>query len=147
MAYQDFGRNRCCTKQACALPLRVGICICSFDELGFYTQFVLHFAGLFPLLSIIYMVLPHSRIGKFMKHPFVKFICHSSSYLLFLRETTAHSVQLCLRWKHKHEWRKGHLLALFAQIESNRVYFVILLLYWHGKFIHGGEWIYLFSWM
>ncbi|XP_031631635.1 transient receptor potential protein [Contarinia nasturtii] len=39
---------------------------------------------MFPIYSTIYMIAPSSQIGKFLKKPFVKFICHSSSYATFL---------------------------------------------------------------
>ncbi|CAJ0580585.1 unnamed protein product, partial [Mesorhabditis spiculigera] len=38
----------------------------------------------FPLLSIIYLVAPHSTIGMFARKPFVKFLSHSASYIFFL---------------------------------------------------------------
>lgn len=41
-------------------------------------------AASFPLYSMIYMLAPSSETGKFMKKPFVKFICHSASYAFFL---------------------------------------------------------------
>ncbi|XP_044594213.1 transient receptor potential protein [Cotesia glomerata] len=40
--------------------------------------------AMFPVYSTIYMVSPTSKMGLFMKKPFVKFICHSSSYAFFL---------------------------------------------------------------
>ncbi|XP_034937713.1 transient receptor potential protein [Chelonus insularis] len=40
--------------------------------------------SMFPIYSSIYMVSPTSQMGLFMKKPFVKFICHSSSYAFFL---------------------------------------------------------------
>ncbi|XP_059621283.1 transient receptor potential protein [Phlebotomus argentipes] len=40
--------------------------------------------AMFPVYSVIYMLAPNSQMGKFMKKPFVKFICHSSSYAFFL---------------------------------------------------------------
>ncbi|KZC10761.1 PREDICTED: transient receptor potential protein [Dufourea novaeangliae] len=40
--------------------------------------------AMFPVYSSIYMVSPTSPMGLFMKKPFVKFICHSSSYAFFL---------------------------------------------------------------
>ncbi|XP_076686559.1 transient receptor potential isoform X2 [Andrena cerasifolii] len=40
--------------------------------------------AMFPVYSSIYMVSPTSPMGQFMKKPFVKFICHSSSYAFFL---------------------------------------------------------------
>ncbi|KAF7700331.1 short transient receptor potential channel 4b [Silurus meridionalis] len=39
---------------------------------------------LFPLFSVCYLVAPKSRIGLFIRKPFIKFICHTSSYLTFL---------------------------------------------------------------
>ncbi|KAK0091387.1 hypothetical protein PV326_003301 [Microctonus aethiopoides] len=40
--------------------------------------------SMFPIYSTIYMIAPQSKMGQFMKKPFVKFICHSSSYAFFL---------------------------------------------------------------
>ena len=37
-----------------------------------------------PLLSIAYLLMPRSRIGRIMRQPFIKFICHSVSYIFFL---------------------------------------------------------------
>ncbi|MEE6497085.1 hypothetical protein FKM82_002589 [Ascaphus truei] len=39
---------------------------------------------LFPVLSMAYLIAPKSRLGLFIKKPFIKFICHTSSYLTFL---------------------------------------------------------------
>ncbi|XP_072248226.1 short transient receptor potential channel 4b [Leuresthes tenuis] len=39
---------------------------------------------LFPLLSICYLISPKSRYGLFIRKPFIKFICHTTSYLTFL---------------------------------------------------------------
>uniref|UniRef100_A0A665V7D0 Short transient receptor potential channel 4-like n=1 Tax=Echeneis naucrates TaxID=173247 RepID=A0A665V7D0_ECHNA len=39
---------------------------------------------LFPLLSIFYLMAPKSRYGLFIRRPFIKFICHTASYLTFL---------------------------------------------------------------
>jgi transient receptor potential cation channel subfamily C member 4 len=41
-------------------------------------------ALLFPFLSFIYLIMPHSRFGKILRQPFIKFICHSASYVTFL---------------------------------------------------------------
>lgn len=41
-------------------------------------------ASMFPIYATIYMLAPYSEQGKFMKKPFVKFICHSASYAFFL---------------------------------------------------------------
>lgn len=38
----------------------------------------------FPFLSLIYIMAPTSSYGQTLKKPFIKFICHSASYLTFL---------------------------------------------------------------
>ncbi|KAH8872615.1 Transient receptor potential-gamma protein [Schistosoma japonicum] len=40
--------------------------------------------SLFPLMATFYMLAPNSKMGSMMKKPFIKFLCHSSSYLSFL---------------------------------------------------------------
>uniref|UniRef100_A0A8C3FXZ9 Transient receptor potential cation channel, subfamily C, member 5a n=1 Tax=Cyclopterus lumpus TaxID=8103 RepID=A0A8C3FXZ9_CYCLU len=39
---------------------------------------------LFPFFSLIYLLAPKSTLGRFVKKPFIKFICHTASYLTFL---------------------------------------------------------------
>ncbi|XP_051965988.1 short transient receptor potential channel 4-like [Xyrauchen texanus] len=39
---------------------------------------------MFPLLSLCYLVAPKSCYGLFIRKPFIKFICHTASYLTFL---------------------------------------------------------------
>ncbi|KAJ8368556.1 hypothetical protein SKAU_G00085840 [Synaphobranchus kaupii] len=39
---------------------------------------------LFPLFSLCYLVIPKSPYGLFIRKPFIKFICHTASYLTFL---------------------------------------------------------------
>lgn len=39
---------------------------------------------MFPLLCITYLIAPKSGVGKLIRKPFIKFICHSTSYLTFL---------------------------------------------------------------
>nr|XP_016929688.1 transient-receptor-potential-like protein [Drosophila suzukii]XP_016929689.1 transient-receptor-potential-like protein [Drosophila suzukii]XP_016929690.1 transient-receptor-potential-like protein [Drosophila suzukii] len=41
-------------------------------------------AVLFPLYCLIYMCAPNCRTGQLMRKPFMKFLIHASSYLLFL---------------------------------------------------------------
>lgn len=38
----------------------------------------------YPILSILYLLLPKSFLGRFMRQPFIKFICHSAAYMSFL---------------------------------------------------------------
>uniref|UniRef100_A0A1I8ICT4 ANK_REP_REGION domain-containing protein n=1 Tax=Macrostomum lignano TaxID=282301 RepID=A0A1I8ICT4_9PLAT len=42
------------------------------------------FAGIFPMLAMFYLLAPRSSLGQKIRKPFIKFICHSASYLLFL---------------------------------------------------------------
>uniref|UniRef100_A0A1I8JC01 ANK_REP_REGION domain-containing protein n=1 Tax=Macrostomum lignano TaxID=282301 RepID=A0A1I8JC01_9PLAT len=42
------------------------------------------FAGIFPVLAMFYLLAPRSSLGQKIRKPFIKFICHSASYLLFL---------------------------------------------------------------
>ncbi|XP_038055091.1 short transient receptor potential channel 4-like [Patiria miniata] len=43
------------------------------------------FVGLsFPLLSLVYLLAPRTRLGKILRLPFLKFMCHSATYLVFL---------------------------------------------------------------
>lgn len=39
---------------------------------------------MFPILSIVYICAPYSKLGGSMRKPFIKFICHSASYFTFL---------------------------------------------------------------
>uniref|UniRef100_A0A8C7Y5T5 Transient receptor potential cation channel, subfamily C, member 4a n=1 Tax=Oryzias sinensis TaxID=183150 RepID=A0A8C7Y5T5_9TELE len=39
---------------------------------------------LFPLFAFCYLIAPKSRYGNFIRKPFIKFICHTASYLTFL---------------------------------------------------------------
>uniref|UniRef100_A0A5S6QSI2 ANK_REP_REGION domain-containing protein n=1 Tax=Trichuris muris TaxID=70415 RepID=A0A5S6QSI2_TRIMR len=38
----------------------------------------------FPLLSIAYLVAPKSSLGRFLRKPFIKFLCHVGSYCMFI---------------------------------------------------------------
>ena len=40
----------------------------------------------FPLLSLTYLLVPKSGMAKFIRKPFIKFLCHSASYCFFLCE-------------------------------------------------------------
>ncbi|NXD93176.1 TRPC4 protein, partial [Chaetorhynchus papuensis] len=39
---------------------------------------------LFPVFSVCYLIAPKSPLGLFIRKPFIKFICHTASYLTFL---------------------------------------------------------------
>ncbi|PRD34912.1 UNVERIFIED_CONTAM: Trpgamma [Trichonephila clavipes] len=38
----------------------------------------------FPVYSVCYILAPHSSVGRTLRKPFIKFICHSASYVTFL---------------------------------------------------------------
>ncbi len=39
---------------------------------------------MFPVISTLYLLVPSSRISRIARQPFIKFICHSASYVTFL---------------------------------------------------------------
>ncbi|KAF5277599.1 hypothetical protein FQA39_LY06092 [Lamprigera yunnana] len=39
---------------------------------------------LFPFLSVLYIIAPRSKPAQFIQKPFIKFVCHSASYVFFL---------------------------------------------------------------
>ena len=39
---------------------------------------------MYPYYCVMYMLAPNTSTGEFIKNPFIKFICHSSSYIFFL---------------------------------------------------------------
>lgn len=39
---------------------------------------------LYPAFALCYLIAPKSRYGLFIRKPFIKFICHTASYLTFL---------------------------------------------------------------
>lgn len=49
---------------------------------------------LFPVFSVAYLLLPRSSIGRIMRQPFIKFICHSISYIFFLSTNVFCSIRL-----------------------------------------------------
>ncbi|NXP40271.1 TRPC5 protein, partial [Leiothrix lutea] len=66
---------------------------------------------LFPVLSVAYLIAPKSRLGLFIKKPFIKFICHTGSYLTFLslklsckQHISDHCKILCLGWGSSFIW-------------------------------------------
>ncbi|KAK4887152.1 hypothetical protein RN001_003423 [Aquatica leii] len=39
---------------------------------------------MFPIFSLLYIIAPSSKPAKFIQKPFIKFVCHSASYVFFL---------------------------------------------------------------
>ncbi|KPJ16253.1 Transient receptor potential-gamma protein [Papilio machaon] len=40
--------------------------------------------AMFPLYSLAYIAAPYSALGRTLRKPFIKFLCHSASYFMFL---------------------------------------------------------------
>ncbi|KAL3314833.1 hypothetical protein Ciccas_006538, partial [Cichlidogyrus casuarinus] len=53
-------------------------------SLIFKIAMIMGITFLFPVISISYLCIPRSSVGSILKKPFIKFLCHSASYLLFL---------------------------------------------------------------
>ena len=51
-------------------------------------------ACMFPFYSMMYIIAPTSPVGRLAKKPFIKFICHSASYMVFLFLLAAASQQV-----------------------------------------------------
>ncbi|CAH1959080.1 unnamed protein product [Acanthoscelides obtectus] len=94
---------------------------------------------MFPVYCTVYMMSPTSPMGEFMKKPFVKFICHSSSYAFFLMLLGAASQRieiLALEWfgtdwvqDMVKEWKRKERGALFGIAECGVILYVISLIW------------------
>lgn len=50
---------------------------------------IVFIGAMFPIYSLAYLIAPKSQMGRYIKKPFIKFICHSASYITFLITLTA----------------------------------------------------------
>ncbi|XP_070555984.1 short transient receptor potential channel 5-like [Ptychodera flava] len=48
----------------------------------------------FPLLSICYIISPHSKVSRLLKVPYVRFVCHTASSVVFLCLLTMQAVDI-----------------------------------------------------
>ncbi|KAL3314239.1 Short transient receptor putative channel 4 [Cichlidogyrus casuarinus] len=57
-----------------------------FRKRAFFTKIliVLGVALVSPLLCLFYIFAPHSKLGRFIKRPIIKFIAHQTTYIFFL---------------------------------------------------------------
>ncbi|KAG8312007.1 hypothetical protein J6590_031470 [Homalodisca vitripennis] len=95
--------------------------------------------AMFPVYSSIYMMAPKSKMGLFMKKPFVKFICHSASYACFLSLLGGASQRieflaieyLGTDWMKEilAEWKRKERGALPGLVESSVILFVISIIW------------------
>ncbi|XP_069696083.1 transient receptor potential protein-like [Periplaneta americana] len=95
--------------------------------------------AMFPVYCTIYMLAPTSKMGKFMKKPFVKFICHSSSYAFFLMLLSLASQRvefLVIEWfgtpwmkSVLEDWKRRERGSLPGPIEYCIIFYVISLIW------------------
>ncbi|EEB10642.1 transient receptor potential protein, putative [Pediculus humanus corporis] len=102
---------------------------------------VLKLACLFPFYSCIYMIAPNSKMGLFVKKPFVKFIFHSSSYAFFLlllglasqraENTFLELLAMEIEWLHDvlAEWKRKERGSWPGVVESALYLYIISLIY------------------
>ncbi|XP_060530179.1 transient receptor potential protein [Cylas formicarius] len=94
---------------------------------------------MFPILCTMYMINPTSKMGSFMKKPFVKFIVHSSSYAFFLALLGAASQRVEILflelfgtdWVQDivREWKRTERGALFGIAECGVIVYVVGLIW------------------
>ncbi|XP_022912799.2 transient receptor potential protein [Onthophagus taurus] len=109
---------------------------------------VVQLAVMFPMYCTIYMIAPYSKMGLFMKKPFVKFICHSSSYALFLMLLGAASQRLEIELLNilgndyikeiVKEWNRKERGALPGFAECGVILYVISLIWAEVKSLWDG---------
>ncbi|XP_046971020.1 transient receptor potential protein [Vanessa cardui] len=95
--------------------------------------------AMFPVYCTIYMLAPDSEYGQFMKKPFVKFISHSSSYMMFLMLLSLASQRaeyLVLEWSGiswlqelVEFWKSRERGSLPGLIESTVIIFIASLVW------------------
>ncbi|KAK9680093.1 Ankyrin repeats (3 copies) [Popillia japonica] len=105
-------------------------------------------AIMFPVYCTIYMLAPSSPMGLFMKKPFVRFICHSSSYAFFLMLLGAASQRvevLLLEWfgtesiqEMVREWKRKERGAGPGLAECGVILYVISLIWGEMKSLWDG---------
>ncbi|XP_059479405.1 transient receptor potential protein-like [Neocloeon triangulifer] len=96
---------------------------------------VAQLGAMFPVYCSIYMMSPNSEKGQFLTKPFVKFICHSSSYAFFLTLLCAASQRiefLLLEWFGNDwmqsilaEWKRKERGSLPGLVESGCMLYVM----------------------
>lgn len=70
--------------------------------------------AMFAMYGSMYMMNPDSKMGQLMKKPFIKFVCHSSSYAFFLSKFNARRRWLYARRRH----------SLLSLLITNRLVFL-----------------------
>lgn len=63
------------------------------DQSSIKTSILMFLMGLcFPILSLCYIFSPCGKIGRFLKVPYVKFVCHTASQIYFLGLLLLHTM-------------------------------------------------------
>ncbi|XP_059218471.1 transient receptor potential protein [Stomoxys calcitrans] len=101
---------------------------------------------MFPINSMNYLMCPESDAGKFMKKPFVKFISHSCSYMVFLMLLGAASLRivpimfelLAFPWMLEmlEDWRKHERGSLPGPIELGIITYIGSLVFGELKALY-----------
>uniref|UniRef100_A0A1I8NT53 Transient receptor ion channel domain-containing protein n=1 Tax=Stomoxys calcitrans TaxID=35570 RepID=A0A1I8NT53_STOCA len=101
---------------------------------------------MFPINSMNYLMCPDSEAGKFMKKPFVKFISHSCSYMVFLMLLGAASLRivqitlelLAFPWMLAmlEDWRKHERGSLPGPIELGIITYIGSLVFGELKTLY-----------
>ncbi|VVC45806.1 Transient receptor potential channel,Transient receptor potential channel, canonical,Ion transport [Cinara cedri] len=95
--------------------------------------------AMFPMYGSMYMLNPDSKMGQLMKKPFIKFVCHSSSYAFFLTLLALASQRaefLALEWIDT-EWTRSILEEMTRKergsipgpIEAGIILYIISLIW------------------
>uniref|UniRef100_A0A8D8UUQ2 Transient receptor potential protein n=1 Tax=Cacopsylla melanoneura TaxID=428564 RepID=A0A8D8UUQ2_9HEMI len=95
--------------------------------------------AMFAMYSTMYMMAPESELGKFLKKPFVKFICHSASYgffLMLLALASQRAEYLAIElfgpdWMQEilMEWKRKERGSIPTLIESGIIFYIISLVW------------------
>ncbi|KAI5732465.1 hypothetical protein M8J76_000521 [Diaphorina citri] len=95
--------------------------------------------AMFAMHSTMYIMAPESEVGKFIKKPFVKFICHSASYgffLMLLALASQRAEYLAIEWFGPDwmqeiliEWKRKERGSMPTLIESGIIFYIISLVW------------------
>ncbi|XP_073815667.1 transient receptor potential isoform X3 [Musca autumnalis] len=107
---------------------------------------VMKLGCMFPINSMNYLMCPDSDAGKFMKKPFIKFISHSCSYMVFLMLLGAASLRIVqimfeligFPWMLAmlEDWRKHERGSLPGPIELGIIMYISSLIFGELKSLY-----------
>ncbi|CAH0386100.1 unnamed protein product [Bemisia tabaci] len=104
--------------------------------------------AMFPVYATVYLTAPESEMGQFMKKPFVKFICNSTSYAFFLMLLALASQRaefLAIEWfgpdwmkEILKEWIRKERGSIPGLIESFIILYIISLIWGEMRALWSG---------